>query len=95
MQGVSMIVRYRYMISKPDGTEYDGKYYSEAEAKYVYDRYGLQRQGFYIMKTYRVVKTKTDLINEIRMFDINTKVYKLWLMPKKKLERIVNKWKIK
>jgi len=47
------------------------------------------------MKTYRVIKTKTDLINEIRMFDINTKVYKLWLMPKEKLERIVNKWKIK
>ena len=41
-----MIVRYRYMISKPDGTEYDGRYYSEAEAKYVYDRYGLQKARF-------------------------------------------------
>ena len=46
-----------------------------------------RRQGFYIMKTCSVIKTKTDLINEIRMFDINTKVYKLWLMPKKEVRK--------
>lgn len=90
-----MIKRYRYIISRADGTEYDGRYYSKAEAKYVYDRYDLQSQGFFIMETLTLVKTKTDLINEILSYGLNIKPYKLWLMPKKKLERIVVKWKTK
>lgn len=90
-----MIKRYRYIIRRVDGTEYDGRYYSEAEAKYVYDRYGLQSQGFFIIETLTLVKTKTDLINEILSYGLNIKPYKLWFMSKKKLERIVNKWKIK
>lgn len=89
-----MIKRYRYIIRRADGVDYDGKYYSKAEAKYVYGRYDLQRQGFFILETLTLVKTKTDLINEILPLGLSIKPYKLWLMSKKKLERIV-KWKTK
>lgn len=89
-----MIKRYKYIIRRADGVEYNGRLYSKAEAKYVYDRYDLQSQGFFIMETLTLVKTKTDLINEILSYGLNIKLYKLWFMSKKKLERIV-KWKTK
>lgn len=90
-----MIKRYKYIIRRADGVEYDGRLYSKAEAKYVCDRYCLTRQGFFILETLTLVKTKTDLINEILSLGLSIKPYKLWLKPKKKLERIVAKWKTK